>query len=520
MEVNIVRKKVTRNTVRVALIYPSLYHVMAASLSTHIIYYMLNEYYREVFVERFHNKKLYGVEEPARSLETRSPLKDYELIITSIHYEPDIVNIVRLLYYSGISPWRRDRKIPIIAGGPPIIANPYPYSEIVDAMVIGEAENTLPEIVDKWLEYRGDKKRFLEELSSLEYVYVPEYDDREPKYREWVKDLDTSYYPIRQYRDLDIEPMFGSGYLLETSRGCLYWCRFCMEGRLFKPYRRRSFDTLKKLVKQGTMINNVERVVIYSLSFPSSRDERKLLEYLVDNGFTASVPSLRIDLVNDDLLQVIRELGQKTITIAPESFHPFIQRIINKYPDTSIFDEVVENIAKHGFNIKLYLIYGFKGEKIKHIRHTIKKIRDLASIARKHNVRLSISVNPLIPKPRTVFQWIGMVKLDYARKVLKIFKRELGGIIDTRLLDISWGWIQASIALANNDIGRILIDWGIEGGGLGSWRRVLNKHRYSTKYVFKGYDFEDDLPWNNIVIDAGAENILQIDYRIVRKVIE
>ena len=166
-EVNIVRKKITRSTVRVALLYPSLYSVMSSSLSIHIIYYMLNENYKEVYVERFHVKNLYGEEPPPRSLETNSPLKDFEIILVSMHYEPDIARLVKLLYYGKIDPRRTIRDKIVVAGGPPFIANPKPYSDIVDIAVVGEIEAILPEIIEYWMSYRGDKKRFLEDYSLI-----------------------------------------------------------------------------------------------------------------------------------------------------------------------------------------------------------------------------------------------------------------------------------------------------------------------------------------------------------------
>jgi len=509
-EVNIVRKKITRSTVRIALLYPSLYSVMSSSLSIHIMYYMLNENYKEVYVERFHVKNLYGEEPPPRSLETNSPLKDFEIILVSMHYEPDIARLVKLLYYGKIDPRRTMRDEIVVAGGPPFIANPKPYSDIVDIAVVGEIEATLPEIIEYWMSYRGDKKRFLEEISSLEYTYVPEYDDSDKVIRKrWINDLDQAYYPIRQFRSLDKDIVFEPAFIVETSRGCRFWCRFCMEGRIFNPYRPRSFKKLKELVEKGLVVNNLSKVIIYSFIYPGSVDEKLFLEYLVDNNISVSLPSLRLNYIDDELLELIKNTGQKTLTLAPESFSPHIHLLFGKYPATLDLTTYIYRVLDYGFNIKLYMIYGVKGETIEDINRSIEVLKEIGRYARKLGVRVSISVNPLVPKPWTMFQWIGMSDLEKLRKTYKVYKEELRGLIETRPLDINWAWVQAVISLADKDIGKILIEWGIEGGDLGSWRRVLRRTNYNVNYVFKGYSSREELPWKNIILDPITDKLVE-----------
>ncbi len=518
-EVNVVKKHLKRGMSRIALVYPSLYEVMASSLSVHIMYYLVNELFDEVYVERFHVRNLHGEEPLPRSLETETPLKDFELIITSIHYEPDIANLVRILYYGSLDPRRSKRKVPIIAGGPPIIANPKPYSDIVDVMVIGEIESTLPRIIDTWLSNRGDKERFLEEVSSLKYTYVPGYDDDKTIYKDWVRDLDNTFYPIRQFRKPSYRQVFENGFLLETSRGCRYWCRFCLEGHIFNPYRFRKLATLKKLVEKGLNVNNVDRVIVYSLIYPSSSDERALLEYLISNGIEASIPSLRIDLVDDDLLEIVRQVGQKTLTLAPETFSSKIQRLIGKYVDLNPIHNILFRVIENGFNLKLYVMYGFKGESFEDIMETINVLKKIAGYGRRRGVSVRIGVNPLVPKPWTVFQWIGMVELERAKSILRIFKRELRGLVETRALDINWAWVQASISLADEKISPILVRWGIMGGDLGSWRRILGETGYNTKYVFEGYRYGDKLPWDNIVLDNIVGKLVEREYPMIRDLV-
>lgn len=517
IEYNTVKKRVSRNTIRMIYLYPSLYEAMVASLSSHIIYYMINEEFEDVYLERTYLSSKQG---PYYSLETKTTLRNFEFIVTSLHYELDIANLVWMLHSSGIDPRNRFRSQPIIAGGPAVMSNPHPYSKIIDVAVIGEAEVTLPAIVEKWVENRFDKKRFLEEVSSLEYVYVPSIDEPDEKiYRRYVEDLDSAFYPIKQFRSVNVEHPFGEGFMVETSRGCRYWCRFCMESRLFKPYRSRSFGKLREIIDQGLLTNNLNKVIIYSLSFPSSNVEKLIIQFIAEHGYSVSIPSLRLEYVEDDFLDLIKKAGQRSLTIAPEYLCPTIQRLIAKYMDLDLVLNSIYRIIDHGFDVKMYLMYGFKNESLDDIRVMLDSIRKIASRAREKGVKVKISLNLLIPKPHTVFQWIGMIDLVRAREILRYIKRELPGYVDTKLYEINYAWVQSAISLSDQSISDVLIQWGLEGGGLGSWRRVLKKTGFSTKYVFEGYRFGEKLPWSNIALNEDLEKILLAEYEVWRRII-
>lgn len=511
-----IRKKIRRDTIRVAYVYPSIYEAMAASLASHIIYYMINEYYPEVYMERFHTHKLVGEEPPPRSLETESPLRDFPVIITSIHYELNIASLIRILKSSGIEPLRRKRDQILLAGGPAVMANPYPYSEIVDAFIIGEIEESIPAIMDRILPFIDDKKRMLEELAGLRNVYVPGYkSDR--VYRSYTPDLDQSYYPIRQFYDTVHEPVYGYGLLLESSRGCRFWCRFCMEGRLFKPYRRRSYSVLKRIVDEGLEYVPRKRIVFYSLNFLLSPHERQILEYLSNNGIEYSVPSLRIELINDDLLDLLKAGNQKTLTLAPESFSLRMHRLFGKYDRIKWIIDKLRDALRKGFKIKLYLISGVKGETIDDVKNNIEVLRMLAKYARAHNTSLSVTINPLVPKPKTMFQWIGMIEPNKAKRIIQYYRSELSGLVDTRPLHVNWAWLQAVISLGDSSLSRILVDWGSMGGDMGSWRRVLRKTKFDWSYVINGYGFDEVLPWDNIVIGERVEEVARFEYLVWKK---
>ncbi|MEZ0290778.1 MAG: radical SAM protein [Sulfolobales archaeon] len=517
MEINTIRKNPMRVDLRIAYIYPSLYQVMISSLATDTIYFLVNSR-EEVYLERFHSTSLTDSERESRSLETNSPLRDFQLYLTTIHYEPDIVNLISILDAARVPVLSRDREIPIIAGGPAAMSNPTPYEEIIDAFIVGEAEVTLDKIIDLRLEYIDNKKKFLESIASLRYVYVPGYSD-ERVFREYVRNLDETFYPVRQIENTEIEPVFGRGFKLELSRGCRFWCSFCMESRLSQPYRERSYENLKKILERGSKYTiSGRRVILYSLLTPASLNQLRFLEYLAEEGYVASIPSLRLNdlfILSSDLLDIIKRLRQRMITIAPETFSMRIQKSFFKYiePTEALLKRILEIIDRR-FDLKIYMIYGLKWEREEDIKLNIEILKKIARHARERGSRVSISLNPLIPKPHTVFQWIGMREIDSLHKILALYLRELRGLIEARTLDLDWGVAQAIISMSPKPLTKILIEWSRSGRRISSFKRLIRE--LDIRYVFEGYKFEQQLPWSKINLGEEIERVNSKLYEVIR----
>lgn len=515
MEINIYVKNISR-VKRVAYIYPSTYRVMISGLSADIIYNILNRH-EDIYVERFVCRRLFGIEEQPRSIETKSKLKDFNLILTSIHYEPDIVNLTRLLLAGGIEPLsiKREKQV-VLAGGPVCMENPIPYSDILDACVVGEAEVTLEKIVDLWLQYGDSKKRFLEEIKSLSYVSADDLSSGKVV-KEYVRDLNSSFYPIRQVENTSVEPIYGKGFKLEVSRGCPFWCSFCMEAKVFQPFRERELGTLKMILEEGMKYTlSGRRVILFSLAFPLTKTHYDLLQYLRDNKYYTSLPSLRVTPYLEKSLDLIKDLGQKTITLAPESFSPLVQSAIFKYAGmVDYIVSTVENIIERGFNVKLYLIYGFKG--LKEIEANVEIVNRLIRLAKTYGKKISVSLNPLIPKPHTIFQWVGMYSREELSNILKALRGGLASPVEARVFDIDWAIVQAQLALSSKPVGPFIIAWAKYGGGLSGWRRAVKEMNVNYKYVFSGYGEQEKLPWENIELGRNVNEVLRVQYTVYKK---
>ncbi|MEZ0393512.1 MAG: radical SAM protein [Desulfurococcaceae archaeon] len=513
LEHNVVLKNPSRVEVRAAYIYPSTYEAMVSTLAHDLVYSVANSL-DFVYLERFHARRLRGEEEPARSLETGTPLKDFGLLLSSLHYEPDIVNLVRVLRASGVEPRRELRRQVLVIGGPVAISNPIPFSGIADAFVIGEIEATLGRVLEIYAERQDDKRSFLEELASLDYIYVPGLKDGAR--REYVRDLDSAPYPIAQIYNDEVEPAFGRGLKLEVSRGCPFRCSFCMETRLFQPYRRRSLGRLREIVERGLRHVPYRRIVIYALSFPAVADDVRLLGELASAGLEASVPSIRLEKISGELLELLGSLGQRTLSLAPETFSPLLQRAYFKYPGMlDLVREKVEEALGAGFNVKLYLLYGLRGSSLDEAKINVEVLRGLSRVARRHGARLSVSLNPLVPKPRTPFQWIGMESPKRLRSELSFYVEELGGLVESRPLDIRWAVVQAALAMADRDLTDAIVLWAGAGGGLGGWRRALREASLDISYVFRGHDAGRELPWEKVEVDPKERDVARAQYEVV-----
>ena len=519
LEVNIIYRNPLRVVSRIAFIYPSLYRVMLTSLATDLIYYVVNSR-EDAYLERFYSVKLAGNEEDPRSIETGSPLRDFDLYVSSISYELDIVNLINILEAGGVEPLRKRRDKPLVVGGPGVMSNPIPFADIIDVFIIGEIEETLDTVIDLWVENKDNKKRFLEEVAELEYVYVPEL--KEEAIRRYVKNLDTVFYPTMQIENLEIEPIYGRGIKLELSRGCRFWCSFCHETRLFQPYRERSYERLKEIVEEGIKYTiSGKRVILYSLLIPASKNQLRFLEYLVNESFKASIPSIRLDtlfLYSDDFFELVKSLGQRTLTVAPESFLFKFHRIYMKYLfSENVLIEYIKSLISRGFDLKIYLIYGSKWETTEDIKRNIEGIKQIHRYAKENKRRISVSLNPLIPKPKTVFQWIGMRALEDLEKILNLYIRELKDLVDTRPLDIKWAYAQAFISMANKPLGDLLIKWSRSGRKINTLINLLvnSGDPQIMKIVYSGYKYGEVLPWDRIIIGEKVEEVTAKQYETV-----
>ncbi|RLE50397.1 MAG: hypothetical protein DRJ21_01730 [Candidatus Methanomethylicota archaeon] len=512
-ELNVVIKNWRKVDLKFALCYPSRYRVGMACLAIHLIYDLLNSIPNVLCERAFLDVGFF------RTIESNRKLLDFDVIGFSLQYEMDYVNFVRMLLASNIPPYSRDRNDShpiILVGGAAVTANPEPIAPIADAILIGEIEPIMNDIVAA-LQY-DRREKILEELSQIRGIYIPIYNNKVD--RVWAKSLNDAPHAINQIipqlpLSSPYNPIFGRAFLLEITRGCNWGCKFCLEGYNYLPMRQRSIKILKKILNLGLKSTNVKKVVIIGSAAFNHSNFEDLCEHIVnDLNIKISIPSIRASFLNEKLASIIVKGGQRTITFAPETGNDLLREVIGKR--TLSNDEIVQaaRIAnKCGIKqVKLYFMIGLPGESISDIESIAilaKKIADQGFTTPK-SVRLTI--NPFIPKANTPFQWFGIENVKSLRTKIKFLKTLLARDhrIELRMGRLREYVIQAFLSTSGRSAAEAIILAAKSGGTLSSWRRVekLLKISIEEKASTKR-DLDDKLPWNYINSGVSRDYLLR-----------
>lgn len=504
-ERNVVVKNHQKVHLRFALAYPSPYEVGMSNLGFRLIYEMINNR-EDALCERFFFQD-YG--QQPRSMESGMPLGEFDVVGFSLQHEMDYLRALDMVSSSGIPLRSAERTRPlIVAGGPSASSNPLPLSPFIDFFVIGEVEPIMDPLLDALS--RGDAKEALGSMPGL-YRYGAEAE------RVFVKDLNSAYHAVRQVRSAS-EDLFSSSFLLEVSRGCGRGCRFCMECYIFQPRRERSLERIEAIIEEGKAHGPMERVTCISSAFFDHSQLMEILEMLRSRGLRFSLPSVRVSGVKGELFELLAAGGQRTLTIAPETPSERLRAVINKQLDEDLLLEALADARDAGISsLKMYFMVGVPGENnsdIEALRPLLTKI--ISTGFRPSSIH--ISLNPMIPKSNTPFQWAPLIGAMEFKERLGIFRKiclELG-IRRVEQMDYRWGVIQAYLSTSGIEAAEklelMVKDLRTGGrGDLGSWRRVLRSTGTSFGTLLQPRSLDETLPWEPIK-GTVSKNILKKEY--------
>ncbi len=451
-EINTVRKDPDTARLRIAMAFPDLYEIGTSHFGIQILHHILN---REegIAAERVFAP---GPDMEARlrssglalaSLESGTPLHEFDIIGFSLLYELNYTNILTILDLAGI-PFRsseRNESHPLIIAGGPCTCNPEPVADFFDAIVLGDGEFVITEMTAVWMRWKEDGKRdrqiLLKQWSRITGVYIPSffeplYDEKgfqrlSPRFSDYasvkravVPDLDKVPFP-----DRPVVP-FGrpvhDRLRLEVARGCTRGCRFCQAGMIYRPVRERPPETLLSLSQSALASTGYEDISLLSLSTGDYSCIDFLMSRLMDRceaSHTAvSLPSLRAGTLSPELMAQIRKVRKTGFTIAPEAGSQRMRDVINKnITHQDIFDTVKDAFAAGWQVIKLYFMIGMPTETEEDVQAIAELVRDLRKIkGAGRKGKINVSVGTFIPKPHTPFQWFPQISVDEARE--KIFR--------------------------------------------------------------------------------------------------
>ncbi len=504
-EKNFFEKNPMQVDVRVALTYPNDYKTAMSNLGYQIVYGMLNDRI-DMYCERV-------VMPFTRSIETGSPLHDFDVIAFSLQYEEDYFNVLKMLDDAGIPLRREDRgdNFPIImAGGPCASSNPSVLSDYIDIFIIGEGEEILDKVFNRFA-FMVNPHSQLESLSKISGVYLPGISEGSVDL-EIVDNMNQAYYSrnpiITETDNPDFSPVFGEAILLNISRGCSRGCRFCMSSYLYRPQRERSVKSLVEYCENVKNQYGLNRVAFIGAAVSDYSHIEDLISELESRGFEISVPSMRIESITHNILVSLKRSGLKTLTIAPESIYRLRVRMNKDISDEEIFN-LVSDALSLGFNLKFYFLIGLPTETEEDIEELIgyiKKINNLPKKIKNKTVssdnitsgsdnstgRMSFSINPVIPKPHTPLQWYPY-DMKSNKKKIKHLKKELGHL-NIKFSSARMGLIQYILACGDHNTGKLLEQSLIVKLSTQDW---LNN--------IPSYELNDNLPWDNINVRANKE---------------
>jgi radical SAM superfamily enzyme YgiQ (UPF0313 family) len=539
-EIGYVRKP-HADRLRVALAFPNTYFVGMSNLGFQTAYRLFNSI-DQVVCERVFLPPAQSVRDgsasraPLLTLESQTPVAAFDVLAFSVSFEWDYANVVTFLRLAGLRPRAADRTARdplVVLGGAVTFLNPEPLAPFADVVACGEGEVLIPALAEAVLG-GSDRADVLSRLARGVGFYLPAFYDvsfaADGTAVAPVARADSgASVPVRKavvHSATKIDPPatsiftpdteFGSRFLVEVVRGCPNLCRFCWAGYNYLPVR--SFPSARILDLARLARPHANRAGLVSIALCDHPDIDAIMSGLREMGYTLSPASLRLDDITSTMVRALYESGERTITIAPETGSDRLRAVINKTITNEQILDRAEMIFSGGIeNVKLYFMIGLPtetDEDLVAIRDLTVQIRDrMMTHARRRGRpgRLIGSVNPLVPKPGTAYQWLGMERPAVTEKKIRRLRTLLAGIDNVyfSIKSEKSACYQALLSLGDRRVAPAIEAVSLNGG---DWREATRDAGVDLDfYVFRDRTADEVAPWD-IIAGGPRKSFLRAEF--------
>jgi radical SAM family uncharacterized protein len=486
---------------------------------------------------------------PLYSLETFTPLCDFDLVGFSLQYEVCYTNILTMLDLGGIPLRSAERTLnhPLVIAGGPGAQNPEILAPFIDLFVIGDGEESLPWVMDRWMTLKEKGGMSREDMiaaiaGGTTWAYAPMF--YEPEYHadgtiaamhRTRSDVPKEVLACTINQDFDaiplptrpIVPFVGTTHdriAIEIMRGCPWQCRFCQSTVIKRPLRVRSVETIVQAALESYRNSGHDEISLLSLStsdYPYFEElVTRMHEVFTPLGVNISLPSLRINHQLRSLPKLIQGVRRSGLTLAPEVARDDMREQIRKKIKNEDLYEGCREAFRNGWQrVKLYFMCGLPGERQVDLDGIVDMAETIAQIGKEVRGRfaeVTASVSNFVPKPHTPYQWNGMQTREYLRWAGQYLKKRCRiRAVSVKQHDIECSLLEGILTRGDRRVAPALEEAWRRGCRLDGWRECFKPEVWWQTFADLGIDtawysqrqrpMTEVLPWDHVNVKKGRE---------------